>query len=80
LQLMHSQAGIPQGTKVDRVQACKEELDQLREKLEKAKLELAFYEDIFGVKFEEVTPGGEVYRLMTDDGEEKCLIERIRLE
>jgi hypothetical protein len=31
---MHSQAGIPQGTKVDRVQACKEEFDQLKEKLE----------------------------------------------
>lgn len=77
---MHSQAGRPQGTKVDRVQACREELDQLKEKLEKAKLELAFYEEIFGVKFEEVNPGGEVYRLMTDDGEEKCLIERIKLE
>ena len=42
-------------------------------------MELAFNEDIFGVKFEEVNPGGEVFRLMTDDDEEKCLIERIKL-
>ena len=43
-------------------------------------MELAFYEDILGVRFEEVSPGGEVYRLMTDDGEERCLIERIKLK
>jgi predicted enzyme related to lactoylglutathione lyase len=52
----------------------------LEGKLEKAKLELSFYEDIFGVKFEEVTPGGEVYRLMIEGYEEKCLIERIKLK
>ena len=71
----------PQEAKVDhhRIQTCREELDHLVEaKLEKAKLELSFYEDIFGVSFEEVTPGGEEYRLM-NDGDDKCLIDKIKL-
>lgn len=50
--------------------------------MEKASLELRFYEDIFGVKFKEVegSPGGEVYKLMIEGEEDKCLIERIKLQ
>ena len=47
--------------------------------MEKARLELNFYEDIFGVTFEEVIPGGEVYKLIADGDNGKCLIERIKL-
>ena len=45
-------------------------------KVEKAKLELQFYEDVLGVTMEEVVPGQD-YRLMADD---KCLIESIKLK
>ncbi len=53
------------------------ELEPIEVKLERAQLELTFYEEVLGVSFEEVITGQE-FRLLSHDG--GCLIESIKIK